>query len=94
MQAAVSNADMQAMQMMNGYNQNQMMGNMQQQMMQQQMMQQQQMMGMQPMPQRPGLGSAHSETSALALFEEAWAYLLHNKHLINKGCIHLNKRGG
>ena len=59
MQAAVSNADMQAMQMMNGYNQNQMMGNMQQQqMMQQQMMQQQQMMGMQPMPQRPGLGSA------------------------------------
>ena len=59
MQAAVSNADMQAMQMMNGYNQTQMMGNMQQQqMMQQQMMQQQQMMGMQPMPQRPGLGSA------------------------------------
>tara|TARA_B100000035_G_scaffold18188_1_gene14554 strand:+ start:278 stop:979 length:702 start_codon:yes stop_codon:yes gene_type:complete len=59
MQAAVSNADMQAMQMMNGYNQTQMMGNMQhQQMMQQQMMQQQQMTGMQPMPQRPGLGSA------------------------------------
>ena len=42
MQAAVSNADMQAMQMMNGYNQNQMMGNMQQQQWQQQQMMQQQ----------------------------------------------------
>ncbi len=59
MQAAVSNADMQAMQMMNGYNQNQMMGNMQQQQQwqQQQMMQQQPMMGQVP-PQRPGIGSA------------------------------------
>lgn len=58
MQAAVSNADMQAMQMMNGYNQTQMMGNMQQQQWQQQQMMQQQAMGMQPMPPRPGLGSA------------------------------------
>ncbi len=58
MQAAVSNADMQAMQMMNGYNQTQMMGNMQQQQMMQQQMMQQQTMGMQPMPQRPGIGSA------------------------------------
>ena len=58
MQAAVSNADMQAMQMMNGYNQTQMMGNMQQQQMMQQQMMQQQAMGMQPMPQRPGIGSA------------------------------------
>ena len=58
MQAAVSQADMQAMQMMNGHQQQMMMGNMQQQ---QQMMQQQQyqqqMMGQQP-PQRPGLSSA------------------------------------
>lgn len=58
LQQAVSNADMQAMQMMNGHHQ--------QQMMQQQMMQQQQMMGQmgynqqmmgQP-PQRAGLGGA------------------------------------
>ena len=60
MQTAVSNADMQAMQMMNGHNQNMMMQNQQQQWQQQQMMQQQQqMMGMQQMPpQRPGLGNA------------------------------------
>lgn len=57
MQAAVSQADMQAMQMMNGHQQQQMMGNMQQQQMQQQQMYNQQMMGQQP-PQRPGLGSA------------------------------------
>ena len=56
MQAAVSQADMQAMQMMNGHQQQQMMGNMQQQQMQQQQMYNQQMMG-QP-PQRPGIGSA------------------------------------
>jgi len=55
LQQAVSNADMQAMQMMNGHHQQQMMMN-QQQMMQQQMYQQQGMMG-QP-PQRPGIGSA------------------------------------
>jgi len=58
MQMAVSQADMQAMQLMGGHQQNMMQQQMQQQMMQQQMMQQQQMMGMQPMPQRPGLGSA------------------------------------
>jgi hypothetical protein len=61
MQAAVSQADMQAMQMMSGHQQQQMMGNMQNQQQQQQMQQQQmynqQMMGQQP-PQRPGLGSA------------------------------------
>lgn len=57
MQAAVSQADMQAMQMMNGHQQQMMMGNMQQQQMQQQQMYNQQMMGQQP-PQRPGLGSA------------------------------------
>ena len=57
MQAAVSQADMQAMQMMNGHQQQMMMGNMQQQQMQQQQMYQQQMMGQQP-PQRPGLSSA------------------------------------
>ena len=62
MQAAVSQSDMQAMQMMNGHQQQMMMGNMQQQQMQQQQMQQQQMynqqmMGQQP-PQRPGLSSA------------------------------------
>jgi hypothetical protein len=59
MQAAVSQADMQAMQMMNGHQQQQMMGNMQQQQVQQvqqQQMYNQQMMG-QP-PQRPGIGSA------------------------------------
>jgi len=62
MQQSVSNADMQAMQMMNGHNQQQMM---QQQMMQQQMMQQQMMQpgmmrpGMQQMqPQQPGVASA------------------------------------
>jgi len=60
MQAAVSQADMQAMQMMNGHQQQQMMGNMQQQQ-QQQQMQQQQMYNQQNMgqpPQRPGIGSA------------------------------------
>jgi hypothetical protein len=55
LQQAVSNADMQAMQMMNGHHQHQMMMN-QQQMMQQQMYQQQGMMS-QP-PQRAGLGGA------------------------------------
>jgi len=63
MQAAVSQADMQAMQMMNGHQQQQMMGNMQQQQQQQQQqqMQQQQMYNQQNMgqpPQRPGIGSA------------------------------------
>ncbi len=57
MQAAVSQADMQAMQMMNGHQQQMMMGNMQQQQMMQQQMYNQQMMGQQP-PQRPGIGSA------------------------------------
>ena len=57
MQAAVSQADMQAMQMMNGHQQQMMMGNMQQQTMMQQQMYNQQMMGQQP-PQRPGIGSA------------------------------------
>ena len=57
MQAAVSQADMQAMQMMNGHQQQMMMGNMQQQQMMQQQQYQQQMMGQQP-PQRPGLSSA------------------------------------
>ena len=56
MQAAVSQADMQAMQMMNGHQQQMMMGNMQQQQMMQQQMMQQQMMGQ--APQRPGIGSA------------------------------------
>jgi hypothetical protein len=56
MQAAVSQADMQAMQLMNGHQQQQMMGNMQQQQMMQQQLYNQQMMG-QP-PQRPGIGSA------------------------------------
>jgi hypothetical protein len=60
MQAAVSQADMAAMQMMNGHQQQMMMGQMQQQ----QQWQQQQMMqpGMQPgmygQPQRPGISSA------------------------------------
>jgi len=63
MQQAVSNADMQAMQMMNGHNQQMMMQQQmaQQQMMQQQMMQQPGMMrpGMQQMqPQQPGVASA------------------------------------
>lgn len=53
-QQAVSNADMQALQMMNGHQQNMMMQNQQQ--MYQQQMYQQQMMG-QP-PQRQGLGGA------------------------------------
>lgn len=57
MQAAVSQADMQAMQMMNGHQQQMMMGNMQQQQMMQQQVYNQQMMGQQP-PQRPGIGSA------------------------------------
>jgi hypothetical protein len=57
MQAAVSQSDMQAMQMMNGHQQQMMMGNMQQQQMHQQQMYNQQMMGQQP-PQRPGLSSA------------------------------------
>ena len=57
LQQAVSNADMQAMQMMNGHQQQQMMGQqMQQQQMMQQQMYNQQMMGQ--APQRPGIGSA------------------------------------
>lgn len=57
LQQAVSNADMQAMQMMNGHQQQQMMGQqMQQQQMMQQQMYNQQMMGQ--TPQRPGIGSA------------------------------------
>jgi hypothetical protein len=47
---------MQAMQMMNGHQQQMMMGNMQQQQMMQQQMMQQQMMSQ--APQRPGIGSA------------------------------------
>ena len=56
MQAAVSQADMAAMQMMNGHQQQMMMGQMQQQ----QQWQQQQMMqpGMYGQPQRPGISSA------------------------------------
>ena len=54
-QMAIQNGDMQAMQLMNGHNQNMMMQQQQQQMMQQQMYQQQ-MMGQQ-MPQR-GFGDA------------------------------------
>lgn len=56
-QQAVSNADMQALQMMNGHNQQMMMGQMQQQQWQQQQMYNQQMMMQQP-PQRQGLGGA------------------------------------
>ena len=54
-QMAIQNGDMQAMQLMNGHNQNMMMQQQQQQMMQQQMYQQQ--MYQQQMPQR-GLGDA------------------------------------
>ncbi len=54
-QMSIQQGDMQAMQLMNGHNQHQMMQHQQQQMMQQQMMQQQ-MMGQQ-MPQR-GFGDA------------------------------------
>ena len=54
MQMAVSQADMQAMQLMGGHQQNMMQQQMQQQMMQQQMMQQQQMI----QPQRAGMGAA------------------------------------
>jgi hypothetical protein len=58
MQQKMHQADNQAMQMMNGHQQQQMMGQMhQQQMYQQQMMQQQMMPGQMP-PQRPGIGSA------------------------------------
>ena len=58
MQAAVSQADMQAMQMMNGHQQQQMIqGQQHQQQMMQQQMYNQQMMGQQP-PQRPGISSA------------------------------------
>lgn len=58
LQMEVQQNDMQAMSLMNGHQQNQMMGQMQQQQMMQQQMYQQQMMGMQPQPQRPGIGSA------------------------------------
>ena len=54
-QMAIQNGDMQAMQLMNGHNQNMMMQQQQQQMMQQQMYHQQ--MYQQQMPQR-GLGDA------------------------------------
>lgn len=58
-QMAIQQGDMQAMQLMNGHNQNQMMHQqqMQQQQMYQQQMQQQQMYQQQQMPQR-GLGTA------------------------------------
>jgi len=58
MQQKMHQADNQAMQMMNGHQQQQMMGQMQQQQWQQQQMMQQQMMPGQMPPQRPGLGSA------------------------------------
>tara|TARA_Y100001938_G_C8044292_1_gene407940 strand:- start:279 stop:977 length:699 start_codon:yes stop_codon:yes gene_type:complete len=58
MQQKMHQADNQAMQMMNGHQQQQMMGQMQQQQMYQQQMMQQQMMPGQMPPQRPGLGSA------------------------------------
>tara|TARA_B100000287_G_scaffold314700_1_gene298206 strand:+ start:4262 stop:4960 length:699 start_codon:yes stop_codon:yes gene_type:complete len=58
MQQKMHQADNQAMQMMNGHQQQQMMGQMQQQQWQQQQMMQQQMMPGQVPPQRPGLGSA------------------------------------
>lgn len=57
LQMEVQQNDMQAMNLMNGHHQNQMMGQMQQQQMMQQQMYQQQMMGMQQ-PQRPGIGAA------------------------------------
>ena len=55
MQQKMHQADNQAMQMMNGHQQQQMMGQMQQQQMYQQQMMQQQMMPGQMPPQRPGL---------------------------------------
>lgn len=55
MQMQVSQADMNAMQMMGGHQQNMMMNQMQQQQMMQQQMMQQQMMGQ---PQRAGMGAA------------------------------------
>lgn len=58
MQQKMHQADNQAMQMMNGHQQQQMMGQMQQQQMYQQQMMQQQMMPGQMPPQRPGFGSA------------------------------------
>lgn len=59
MQTEVNQQDMQAMNLMNGHNQQQMMMQNQQQQLMQQQMYQQQMMGMQgQMPQRQGLGSA------------------------------------
>ena len=59
MQMEVNQQDMQAVNLMNGHNQQQMMMQNQQQQMMQQQMYQQQMMGMQgQMPQRQGLGSA------------------------------------
>lgn len=58
MQQKMHQADNQAMQMMNGHQQQQMMGQMQQQQMYQQQMMQQQMMPGQIPPQRPGIGSA------------------------------------
>lgn len=58
MQQKMHQADNQAMQMMNGHQQQQMMGQMQQQQLYQQQMMQQQMMPGQMPPQRPGLGSA------------------------------------
>jgi len=65
MQQAVSNADMQAMQMMNGHNQQMMM---QQQMAQQQMMQQQMMQpGMQQGMMRPGIQQPQQPGVASAL---------------------------
>jgi len=65
MQQAVSNADMQAMQMMNGHNQQMMM---QQQMAQQQMMQQQMMQpGMQQGMMRPGMQQPQQPGVASAL---------------------------
>ncbi len=57
MQQKMHQADNQAMQMMNGHQQQQMMGQMQQQQMYQQQMMQQMMPGQMP-PQRPGFGSA------------------------------------
>ena len=59
MQMEVNQADMQAMNMMNGHQQSMMVGNMQQQqMLQQQQWQQQQMMQQQMPPQRQGLSGA------------------------------------
>jgi len=55
LQMEIQQGDMQAVQLMNGHQQNMMMGQMQQQQMMQQQMMQQQMMGQ---PQRPGMGAA------------------------------------